>query len=108
MEAIHDRVIARHSVTSFIDLNCAAQWAALTGSELLDRMAGNCDVLVTVDRGMSHQQRQKGRSFGIVVLRARTNRLGGLAPLASALMEAFDRIGPGEVVEVAEPLGPNA
>ena len=50
---------------------------------LLDALEGKCDALVTVDRRMSEQQRLEGRSFALIVLRARSNRLADLAPLAT-------------------------
>jgi hypothetical protein len=46
-------------VASVIDLGRAA----LADGELLDRMAGSYDVLLTVDRGIRHQQRLHDRTF---------------------------------------------
>jgi predicted nuclease of predicted toxin-antitoxin system len=67
----------------------ALGFADLDDGPLLDRLAGICDALVTVDRRLPMQQRLTGRPFAVVVLRARTNRLRDLASLAPALLSAL-------------------
>lgn len=62
-------------------------WADLDNGDLLDALAGRFDVLVTVDKGIPNQQRHRGRPFGLVVLRANTNRLPDLLPLLPTLSE---------------------
>lgn len=76
-------------------------WADLDDGPLLDAMAGLFDVLVTVDKSLSKQQQVHTRPFGVVVLRARTNRLADLLPLVSALRAAVEELHPGEVRELA-------
>ena len=76
-------------------------WADLDDGPLLDAMAGLFDVLVTVDKNLPKQQRVSTRSFGIVVLRAKTNRLADLLPLVSTLRVAVAELRPGEVRELA-------
>ncbi len=85
-----------HSVTTVSDLG----WAALKDGELLERMAGRYDALVTVDRGMRHQQRLKHRPFSIVVLRARTNRYADLLPLLPILLDTLHDMKAGRVYEI--------
>ena len=75
-------------------------WADLDDGPLLDAMAGLFDALVTVDKSLPKQQRVSTRSFGVVVLRARTNRLIDLLPLVSALRTTLDKLRPGEVYEL--------
>lgn len=75
-------------------------WADLDDGSLLDAMAGLFDILVTVDKSLTKQQRVHTRLFGVVVLRARTNRLADLLPLVSALRAAVDELHPGEVREL--------
>jgi predicted nuclease of predicted toxin-antitoxin system len=89
-------LIEGHTVASVIDLG----WAGLKDGELLDRMASEYDVLITVDRGIRHQQRLHDRSFSVVVLRARTNRLADLLPLVPALLDILSRVKAGIVYEV--------
>ncbi|MGB4782063.1 DUF5615 family PIN-like protein [Candidatus Methylomirabilis sp.] len=76
-------------------------WADLDDGPLLDAMAGLFDVLVTVDKSLPKQQRVHTRPFGVVVLRARTNRLANLLPLVSALRAAVEELHPGEIRELA-------
>lgn len=76
-------------------------WADLDDGPLLDAMAGLFDVLVTVDKSLPKQQRVRTRPFGVVVLRARTNRLADLLPLVSALRAAVEELHPGEIRELA-------
>jgi predicted nuclease of predicted toxin-antitoxin system len=76
-------------------------WADLDDGPLLDAMAGLFDALVTVDKNLPKQQRVQNRLFGIVVLRAKTNRLADLLPLVVALRAALEELCPGEVRELA-------
>ena len=76
-------------------------WADLDDGPLLDVMTGLFDVLVTVDKSLPQQQRLHTRPFGVIVLRAKTNRLTDLLPLVSMLRAAVKEIRPGEVRELA-------
>lgn len=80
-------------------------WADLNDGPLLDAMAGRFDVLVTVDKNLPKQQRVQTRPFGVVVLRARTNRPADLLPLVPALRGAVEELHPGEVRELAGSIG---
>lgn len=89
-------------VTAVVDIG----WAHLTDRELLDAMTGRYDVLVTVDRGIRHQQRLHDRPIAVALLRARTNRLADLAPLVPALRHALGQMRFGEVHEIGStPVG---
>jgi hypothetical protein len=92
-------VITGHSAETVCDLG----WGSLTDGALIERMNGRYDVLVTVDRGIRHQQRLQHRRFGVVLLRAPTNRLADLHPLVPLLLEAIDRVRAGEVLEISAP-----
>lgn len=75
-------------------------WDGLADGELLHRAAAEYDALVTMDRGIPHQQNVAGLSLGIVVLGAVTNRRADTAPLIPAVCEALRSIQAGEVVYV--------
>jgi len=75
-------------------------WADLDDGPLLDAMAGSFDVLVTVDKSLPKQQRVHARPFGIVVLRAKTNRLADLLPLVPELRATLNGLRSGEVREL--------
>jgi hypothetical protein len=68
---------------------------------LLDALDGLFDVFVTVDKRLPQQQRIPGRSFGVVLLRARSNRLADLLPLVPVLREAIRALSPGQTLELA-------
>jgi hypothetical protein len=76
-------------------------WAGLDDGPLLNAMEGKFDALVTVDKSLPKQQRLSSRPFGVIVLRAKTNRLSDLLPLVSPLLSALEVLRPGEVREVA-------
>jgi predicted nuclease of predicted toxin-antitoxin system len=76
-------------------------WGDLDDGPLLDAMGGHFDVLVTVDKSLPKQQRLTDRSFAVIVLRAKTNRLADLLPLVPALRLAIEELRPGQVRELA-------
>ena len=62
------------------------------------------DALVTMDRGIAHQQNVSGLRLGIVLLRAPSNRRADTAPLIPKVNAVLSTIQPGEIIEVrAEP-----
>jgi predicted nuclease of predicted toxin-antitoxin system len=75
----------------------------LPDGELLDAIDGKFDVLITQDKSLPHQNRVAGRSFGVVLLRARSNRIVDLLPLVPAMMRAIADVKPGEVLDVIKP-----
>ena len=75
-------------------------WGDLDDGPLLDAMAQHFDVLVSVDKGLPNQQNLAKRPFGVVILRAKTNRLADLRPLVPGLRLAITELRPGEVREV--------
>jgi predicted nuclease of predicted toxin-antitoxin system len=50
-----------------VDTVVSRGWAGIKNGELLARMRGQYDVLVTMDRGIEFQQRVAVLPFGIVV-----------------------------------------
>jgi hypothetical protein len=75
-------------------------WGDLDNGDLLDAMEGSFDALVTVDKRLPQQQRIKGRPVGIVVLRAKSNRLVDLLPLVPDLLTALSLVEAGTVRKV--------
>jgi hypothetical protein len=82
-------------VTAVVDIG----WAQLSDREMLDAMTGRYDVLVTVDRGIRHQQRLRDRPIAVALLRARTNRFADLVPLVPDLRHTLDERPFGQVYE---------
>ena len=57
-------------------------------------------VLVTADRQMEHQQNIATSGLALVVLRARSTRVGDLLPLLPSLIELLPALQPGRVAHV--------
>jgi predicted nuclease of predicted toxin-antitoxin system len=89
--------IRGHEVETIVTMG----WAGLDDGQLLDAMAGQFQALVTVDKSIPFQQLLANRPVAVVVLRAKTNRVGDLARLIPALLRALQDLVPGEVREVA-------
>ena len=90
------RQLAGHEVLTVPE----AGWAGRKNGELLRLAAGKFDAFVTIDRNLVFQQKVGGLSFGVVTLRARSNRLADVQPLVPKVLEALGVIRPGEVVRV--------
>lgn len=79
-----------------------AGWAGKENGELLALAEGQFHVLVTLDTNLRYQQNLEGRTIAIVVIRARSNRLGYLRRYFDACAKALERIKSGEIVYVGE------
>jgi hypothetical protein len=75
-------------------------WAGIKNGELLRRAHGLCDVFVMLDRNLEFQQNLKVLSFGILVVRARSNRIADLAPHIPEILQAANQVGAGRIVTV--------
>ena len=75
-------------------------WDGVKNGELLLRMRGGFDALVTMDRKLPHQQNLAVQAFGVVLVEAPSNRMIHLRPLVPAILAALDGIRPGELRRV--------
>ena len=75
-------------------------WAGVKNGELLRRAAGHIAAFVTMDRQLEREHDLSVLPFGVVVVRARSNRMQDLRPLVGAIREALARLGPGKVEQV--------
>lgn len=73
------------------------RWSDLDDGPLLDACAGQCDVFVTMDQSLAFQQNLSSRPFGVIVLKARTNRLADLKELVPNVLATLPTLRPGEV-----------
>ena len=71
--------------------------AGIENGQLLHKLAGSCDVLVTIDANLMHQQNLGGLPFAVIVLKAATNKIEDLRPLRAEILAALEQIQPGEV-----------
>jgi predicted nuclease of predicted toxin-antitoxin system len=75
-------------------------WAGIKNGELLRRATGEFDVLVTMDRNLRDQQPLANQTFGVILVRAASNRIADLIPLVPDILAAIDGIKPGELRRV--------
>ena len=83
-----------------VDTVAGRGWAGIKNGELLRRMTGQYDVLVTMDRSMEFQQPIAILPFGIILVRAASNRMRDLRPLVPSILAALLAINSGLVQRV--------
>jgi hypothetical protein len=92
------RAIAGHDVKTARQMG----WLAIKNGELPALASQAFDVFVTVDRNLSFQQNVATWPIAVIVLQARTNRLGDLMPLVPDLLDAIETAKPGTVQHVGK------
>jgi predicted nuclease of predicted toxin-antitoxin system len=75
-------------------------WSGIKNGELLRRANAVCDVFVTLDKNLEFQQNIEILPFGIVVVRASSNRMVHLVPFVTDIVAAATRVSVGEVARV--------
>ena len=76
-------------------------WSGNQNGQLLALAAGkNFKVLLTVDKGIRHQQNLSAHGMAVLILEARSNKTPDLLPLLSAARAALRNLGPGMVQRV--------
>ena len=84
-----------HDVDTVVD-----RGGAVRNGDLLRRMSGHYDVLITTDRSVEFQQPISMFSFGIVIVRAVSNRMQHLKPLVPAILAAIAATTPGQAQRI--------
>ena len=77
-----------------------AGWAGVKNGELLQRAAGQFDLLLTVDRNLEYQQNFAGLALAVIVVHAPSNDVAVLRPLMPAVLAAISKTKPGKVTRV--------
>ena len=75
-------------------------WSGVKNGALIALAAQEFDVLITMDRGLPHQQNLEGIDLCLIVLRAVSNALDDLLPLVPTLNAALPRVQPGTILHV--------
>ena len=75
-------------------------WAGIANGELLQRASQQFDALITGDQSLQYQQNLPGLGLGLVVLAAPDNRVETIAAMSPRILEALDRLAPGQVLRV--------
>ena len=76
-------------------------WAGIKNGELLRQAIGTIDAFLTMDRNLERQQKLDSLPFGIVVIRARSNRVEHLRPLVNDILVALGHVEAGKVQHVS-------
>lgn len=77
-------------------------WATIKNGQLLRLAEKEFDVFVTVDRNLAFQHHLPKFRIAVAVLRASSNRLSDLKPLAPLLLATLPSLKPGraQVIEI--------
>ena len=78
-------------------------WAGLKNGALLHQAAGQFQVLVTMDKNLRFQQNLAAHPIGIVLIRARSNRIDDLRPLVPKILDAVAAVELGKILAVNGP-----
>jgi hypothetical protein len=77
-------------------------WAGTRNGALLKRAGTVCDVFISMDGNIEHQQNLASLPFGLVVIEASSNRMADLLPVVPELLHAVDAVRPGELRRVGK------
>ena len=80
----------------------ARGWAGVKNGELLRRAAAEFGVLLTLDRGIEHQQNLGGVDLCVIRLAAVSSKLVDLLPLVPELNRTLPHVVPGRVLHVPD------
>ena len=86
-------VLSGHTVDTVVGRG----WAGVKNGDLLQRMRGEYDALVTLDRGIEFQQNLTALPFGVLLVRAPSNRMVHLEPLVPAILADLPTLTPGQL-----------
>ncbi len=79
----------------------AMGWQRLKNGALLAAAERDFDLLITMDKSIPSQQALTRYSIALLIIRARSNRLGDLLPLIPQILEALPRATPGSAIVIS-------
>jgi predicted nuclease of predicted toxin-antitoxin system len=92
------RSLTEHEVTT-VSRN---GWSGIKNGDLLALAEKEFDVFITVDRKLSEQQHLPGFQIAIILLRAPSNRLEDIRPLAPTVLEQLAHVPTGALTVIGE------
>ncbi len=91
------RFLPEHNVRTVQELG----WSGTTNGALLRRaIAEGFEAFLTVDRNLEFQQAVSAMAIGVVAVRAPSNDIDDLRPLAPQVLAALARLRSGQVIHV--------
>lgn len=97
------RDLPGHTVSSVAFIG----WSGMKNGELLRRANERFDALITMDRGIYHQQNLTGLRLMLFALTAKSNRLADTSPLMPAVLLHLLQARPGEFYKIHAPCPPS-
>ena len=88
--------LAGHHVSSVQ----AEGWSGTKNGALLRQAGRYFDALLSMDRGLPHQQDLSGRGLRILIIRAPSNRMVHLRPLVDSILKTLAAMSAGQLREV--------
>ncbi len=105
MRVLLDECVTRYLKRDFIGHEVLtveeAGFKGLKNGRLLEAASGQYEVLVTVDQNLRYQQNLKNFNVAIIVLKARRSTYPMLKPLISQVLEALEKVKPGEIITLS-------
>lgn len=96
MRILLDECLPRQLVAELpehiVDTVQKSGWAGLKNGQLLEKVSGKYEILLTIDRRFGHDQRIPG-AVAVVTVRARSNRIQDLKPLVPEIRSALKEAG---------------
>ena len=102
-ECVHARVKAAfpgHVVQTVGEVG----WRGTKDGPLLTLAQERFDIFVTIDRNLEYQQDLAKYKLRFVIARVPSNEIRSYRPIFAALLDAAERVEPGEVRRVEHPL----
>ena len=87
------KLLSGHEVRTTRQMN----WQGLSNGRLIRACDSSFDVFITVDKNLIQQQDLPQRRIAIIVIRARSNKIEDLSPLAPAVVTLLQSLKPGTV-----------
>ena len=75
-------------------------WKGMRNGELLRQAAKTFDALITMDKGIEHQQNLRKYSVGIILISAKSNRLQDIQPAMCRVNQILRTLEPGQIIRV--------
>ena len=75
-------------------------WKGKRNGELLQQAAATFDALVTMDKGIEHQQNLSKYAIGVILISARSNRIQDIQPTMLKVNQVLREVQPGQVLHV--------
>ncbi len=75
-------------------------WKGKRNGELLQQAAATFDALVTMDKGIEHQQNLSKYAIGVILISARSNRIQDIQPAMLKVNQVLREVQLGRVIHI--------